>query len=136
MQLSLGRMELIIKKKEDFDTTTVNIFYPGCETHYYGYIDNIRVVRCEGAIRKKMNAGISYFSSVIEVEEEFQKKGYSRKVFDFIHNDLGLPITPINVNNLKYCQHLRECKDNKFTIESPLSEQELDEHKKFWRNKG
>ena len=129
-------MELIIEKDESFNTTTVNIFYPGCETHYYGYIDNIRVIRCEGAIRNKMNAGISYFSSVIKVKEEFQKKGYSRKVLEYIHSDLGLPITPINVNNPKYCQHLRECKDNKFTIESPLSEQELDEHKKFWRNKG
>ena len=129
-------MELIIEKDESFNTTTVNIFYPGYETHYYGYIDNIRVVRCEGAIRKKINAGISYFSSVIEVKEGFQKKGYSRKVLEYIHKDLGLPITPINVNNPKYCQHLRECKDNKFTIESPLSEKELDEHNKFWRTKG
>ena len=98
-------MALIIKK-ESFNTESYNIFYPGNETNYYCQIDGIKVAWCEGAMRQKMNSGMSYFLSVIEVEKEYKNKGYSRKDFDHIYNDLGLPITPININNPEYWEYI------------------------------
>ncbi len=49
---------------------------------------------------------MSYFLSVIQVEKEYQNKGYSIKVLDYIYNDFCLSITPINVNNPEYWEYI------------------------------
>ena len=128
-------MNLIIKKDSSFNTDFGFTFYPGNETNYYFYIDDTRVAWCEGAIRQKINSGVSYFLSVIEVEEKYRKKGYSIKVLEYVYNDLGFSITPVNIKNEEYWEYLYSRRENKFVLEAPLSKQELEEHKTFWRSK-